>query len=68
MSWLLLHGELDKTHHRRPDVSWYYLPKLTPSDDEQPTYFRQYWRQWLGPRPNAEPAPRAANGVEPART
>jgi fatty acid desaturase len=68
MSWLLLHGELDKTHHRRPDVSWIYLPKLTPQDDEQPTYFRQYWRQWLGPRPNAEPAPRATREAEPARS
>jgi fatty acid desaturase len=68
MSWLLLHGELDKTHHRRPDVSWIYLPKLTPADDERPTYFRQYWRQWLGPRPNVEPAPRAANDAELARS
>lgn len=61
MSWLLLHGELDKTHHRRPDVSWIYLPGLTADDDERPTYFRQYWRQWLGPRPNVEPAPHASN-------
>jgi fatty acid desaturase len=68
MSWLLLHGELDKTHHRRPDVSWYYLPKLTHNDEERPTYFRQYWRQWLGPRPNVEPAPRATNEVEAARS
>jgi fatty acid desaturase len=67
MSWLLLHGELDKTHHRRPDVSWYYLPKLTPHDDERPNYFRHYWRQWLGPRPNVEPAPRAP-AAEPAQS
>jgi hypothetical protein len=57
MTWLLLHGEYDKTHHRRPDVSWIYLPRLTPADDERPSYFRQYWRQWLGPRPNTEAAP-----------
>lgn len=57
MSWVLLHGEYDKTHHRRPDVSWYYLPRLTPADDERPSYIKQYWRQWLGPRPNTEPAP-----------
>lgn len=57
MTWVLLHGEYDKTHHRRPDVSWVYLPRLTPADDERPSYFRQYWRQWLGPRPNTEPAP-----------
>ena len=68
MSRLLLHGELDKTHHRRPDVSWFYLPQLTSNDDDRPTYFRQYWRQWLGPRPNIEPAPRATNDVEAARS
>jgi fatty acid desaturase len=63
MTWLLLHGEYDKTHHRRPDVSWIYLPRLTPADDERPSYLRQYWRQWLGPRPNTEPAPVAAADV-----
>jgi hypothetical protein len=57
MSWLLLHGEFDKTHHRRPDASWIYLPDLTAADDERPSYVRQYWRQWLGPRPNVEPEP-----------
>lgn len=57
MTWVLLHGEYDKTHHRRPEVSWFYLPRLTPPDDERPSYFRQYWRQWLGPRPSTGPAP-----------
>lgn len=57
MSWILLHGEYDKTHHRRPDVSWIYLPRLTPLEDVRPSYLKQYWRQWLGPRPNVEPAP-----------
>ncbi len=57
MSWLLLHAEYDLNHHRRPDVSWYYLPRLSPSGEERPSYVRQYWRLWLGPRPNTEPAP-----------
>jgi fatty acid desaturase len=57
MTWVLLHGEYDKTHHRRPEVSWIYLPRLTSPDDERPSYFNHYWRQWLGPRPNTEPAP-----------
>jgi fatty acid desaturase len=51
MSWLLLHGEWDLNHHRRPDVSWYYLPRLSSPDDAQMSYVKQYWRQWLGPRP-----------------
>jgi len=57
MTWVLLHGEFDKNHHRRPDVSWYYLPRLSPADENRPSYFKHYWRQWLGPRPNTEPAP-----------
>lgn len=57
MSWLLLHGEYDLNHHRHPEISWYYLPKLSRPGDARPSYFRQYWRQWLGPRPNTEPEP-----------
>ena len=57
MSRLLLNGEWDLNHHRRPDVSWIHLPKLSPPDEPRPSYVRQYWRQWLGPRPNTEPAP-----------
>jgi fatty acid desaturase len=57
MTWILLHGEYDLNHHRRPDVSWYHLPRLSASDEKRPGYIRQYWRLWRGPRPNAEPAP-----------
>jgi fatty acid desaturase len=58
MSWVLLHGEYDLNHHRRPDVSWYYLPRLCrPGDPPRPGYVRHYWRLWLGPRPATEPAP-----------
>jgi fatty acid desaturase len=56
MSWLLLHGEWDLNHHRRPDVSWYYLPSL-PTDAPRAGYVRQYWRLWRGPRLATEPAP-----------
>jgi fatty acid desaturase len=58
MSWLLLHGEWDLNHHRRPEVSWYYLPRLSAPDEPRMSYWTQYWRQWLGPRPSLEPAPR----------
>jgi fatty acid desaturase len=57
MSFLLLHGEYDLNHHRHPEVSWYYLPRLSPADAAQPSYFKHYWRQWLGPRPAVEPKP-----------
>jgi fatty acid desaturase len=57
MTWVLLHGEWDLNHHRRPDVPWYYLPQLSSSGQPRLSYIRQYWRQWLGPQPNTEPAP-----------
>jgi fatty acid desaturase len=57
MSWLLLNGPWDLNHHRRPDVSWYYLPTLDLSGDQRRSYIRQYWRLWTGPRLNTEPAP-----------
>jgi hypothetical protein len=57
MSWVLLHGEYDLNHHRRPDVPWYYLPRLSPAKEPRMSYVRQYWTQWLGPRPVSEPAP-----------
>jgi fatty acid desaturase len=57
MTWVLLHGEWDLNHHRHPGVSWYHLPHLSPPDEPRMSYAWQYWRQWLGPRPNAEPAP-----------
>lgn len=57
MSWVLLHGEHDLSHHRHPEVSWYYLPQLATAGEPRPGYLWQYWRQWLGPREAVEPAP-----------
>jgi fatty acid desaturase len=57
MSKVLLHGEWDLTHHRHPEVSWYYLPTLASPDEPRLGYIKQYWRQWLGPRLATEPPP-----------
>jgi fatty acid desaturase len=58
MSWLLLHGEFDLNHHRRPEVSWYYLPGISELDEPRLSYWRQYWRQWGGLRPCQDPPPK----------
>ena len=63
MTWVLLHGEWDLNHHRRPDVPWYYLPQLSELDEPRPSYVKQYWRQWLGPRPVTEPAQAIAANI-----
>jgi fatty acid desaturase len=57
MTWVLLHGEWDLNHHRHPEVSWYYLPRLSPPGEPRIGYLWQYFRQWMGPRPSSEPAP-----------
>jgi fatty acid desaturase len=57
MSKILLHGDWDLTHHRSPEVSWYYLPTITNKDEPRPSYFKHYWRLWLGPRMVTEPPP-----------
>ena len=57
MSRILLNANWDLNHHRHPEISWYYLPRLSPTDEPRPGYIRQYWRQWRGPRPATEPAP-----------
>ena len=57
MSKVLLHGEWDLTHHRHPEVSWYYLPTVASPDEPRLGYVKQYWRQWLGPRLATEPTP-----------
>jgi fatty acid desaturase len=57
MSWVLLHGEWDLNHHRRPDVPWLYLPRLAAPGVDRPSYLRQYLRLWGGPRLAREPAP-----------
>jgi fatty acid desaturase len=63
MSGILLHAEWDLNHHRRPDVPWYYLPRLSSPGEPRLGYVRQYWRQWLGPRPAQEPAPESLAAV-----
>jgi fatty acid desaturase len=57
MSWLLLHSELDLSHHRRPDLPWVYLPTVPAPANAERSYFRQYFRLWTGPRLATEPAP-----------
>jgi fatty acid desaturase len=64
MSWILLNGNWDLNHHRHPEASWYYLPRVSqPGDPTRPGYVRQYWRLWRGPRLNTEPAPEALQAL-----
>lgn len=57
MGWILLNGHWDQAHHRFPHVPWYHLPKFEHRTMKPVGYWKQYFRCWLGPRPNQEPAP-----------
>ena len=62
MDFVLLHGQWDLNHHRHPEVSWYYLPRLaasegTSSEKARRSYVKQYLRQWKGPVPAMSPGP-----------
>jgi fatty acid desaturase len=57
MSTILLHGDWDLSHHRHPEVPWYYLPAVSSKEELRPSYVKHYWRQWLGPRLATEPPP-----------
>src|SRR5262249_22911530 len=63
MTWVLLHGEWDLNHHRHPEVPWYYLPRLSPPDEPRISHLWQCVRQWLGPRPDAEPGPESVRAL-----
>lgn len=63
MSWMLLHGEYDLNHHRRPEVPWYYLPRVSEPGEQRRMYWWQYLRQWGGPRPCQGAAPEARRTI-----
>lgn len=64
MSWLLLNGEWDLNHHRYPNVPWNHLPAVSEPGEERVSYLKQYWIQWLGPRPCTEPPPESLRPVQ----
>ena len=57
MTKVLLNGNLDLNHHRHPELSWYYLPRLAGTGTDLPSYVKHYWLQWTGPRLAVEPPP-----------
>jgi fatty acid desaturase len=58
MRWILLQGHWDLVHHQNPHAPWTYLQKLARDSAPPESYWRQYFRQWKGPRLALEPAPR----------
>lgn len=61
MSWVLLNGQWDLVHHQHPSLPWQSLPEKRDSTRTPIDYWKQYFRLWLGPRPNTEPAPVTPN-------
>ncbi len=45
--WLNYHYHLN--HHRSPSTSWLYLPYLTEKNDQNPSFWKIYFKLWKGP-------------------
>lgn len=56
LRWILLNKPWDLNHHNYPDVPWLYLPHI-PGTSAGPHYFKQYLKQWSGPRLTTDPSP-----------
>lgn len=63
MSWILLNGHWDLVHHNYPSARWQTLSVLGRTSRAPVPYWKQYFKQWLGPRPNHQPAPTAIKDV-----
>jgi len=57
MGWILLNGQWDLVHHRKPWLPWIALSKEGPTSEPPVSFWTQYWSLWRGPRPTAEPGP-----------
>lgn len=53
--WLNYHYHLN--HHRHPNVSWYYLSKISKPEDPNPSFWEIYIKLWKGPTPVSEQNP-----------
>ena len=57
MGWIFLNSHWDLVHHQFPDLAWQSLPERGASSKAPIPYWKQYFKLWLGPRRNIEPAP-----------
>lgn len=57
MSWLLLKGNWDLVHHQKPWLPWTALEEEGRNSVAPVSYWKQYFRMWLGPVPAKEPGP-----------
>jgi fatty acid desaturase len=48
---LFLNYNYHLAHHRAPNVPWLHLPRLVKPQDPNPSFWKIYWRLWLGAKP-----------------
>lgn len=63
MAYIFLNGHWDLVHHNYPNARWQQLPEMGKRSRTPIPYWPQYFNQWLGPRPNKEPAPVAIKDI-----
>ncbi len=49
--WIYLNYHFHRTHHQRPELSWFYLPRYTEKSNSDPSFLGVYLAMWRGPRP-----------------
>lgn len=52
--WFFLNYHYHHAHHRNPNASWIYLPKLAANNEPKPSFWKIYWQMWAGPKPIEE--------------
>jgi len=57
MGWILLNGQWDLVHHRKPWLPWTELASEGPASAPPVGFWTQYLRLWGGPRPATGPGP-----------
>lgn len=58
MGAILLNSQWDLVHHQHPEIAWQDLPEYGKKSHPPISYWKQYFKQWRGPRPAFEPEPK----------
>lgn len=55
---IFLNYHIHHAHHSHPRIPWKYLPNYIDASAPNPSFFKIYFKMWLGPKPATEPNPK----------
>ncbi len=59
LRWVFLNYHFHLAHHQHPHVPWMHLQKFVDPKEEQPSFWKIYFKLWKGPTLTQEPPPPA---------